>query len=733
MRRFVPVAIVTVALSLSVVPAALATAGAPGQQDRGGQSSAQQGSAGQQGALQQASGQQQGTQEQQEAPQRYEERVVVTASRTEQLLLDAPTAVTVLSGALIESSPAGNYGDLLRGVPGLNISQTSARDINITSRAATNTLATTQLVLMDGRTVYQDFFGFVLWDLLPVAFSEIDQIEVQRGPSSAVWGANAMTGVVNVITKSPRRMGNYTSFRGGAGEVGTGFFSGLHSGVRNDWAYKVSGSYYQQDAWPRPDAAENLSGQVFPDTRNRGTKQPKLDGRVDYRLDAVSNLSFSGGYAGTGGIIFTGIGPFDIENGSWFSYLRADYNRDNANVRFYANLLSADSFNLLSPLDFDFATGTYDWSAQNTSIVQDGKHLLVYGGNFRFLTNDLSIAPNAASRKEGGAFIQDSWTPVEQLLITAGIRVDGFSSIENAVWSPRIGAQFRPVAGADHAIRVSWGRAFRAPSVINNFLETTIFNTIDLSALEPLLGFNPGNYTFPIGAVGNQDLVEEQLDQIEVGYRAVVRDVAIDFAYYYTETKDNIDFYPNRFYSPLDPPPAWPLPPLILALLPEPLPKEFTYRNIGLVTNQGIELGIRGRIAGGNELFGTYTWQKKPELEGIAEEEFNIPPANLFTIGVNGYYQGFFYSATVNYQSEAFWADVLDSRFHGWTAPPATPEGGSSVTTLNLTLGYDYQNMSFSLRATNLTNEQFQQHYVGDVIGRRIVGEVGVDFDWDNR
>jgi iron complex outermembrane receptor protein len=707
MRRILPAVITALVLSLVVVSPTLAAVpqGQPGQP----------GQAGQQGQTSQ-----QGDQGEQQEQQRYEERVVVTASRIEQLLLDAPTAITILDAAMIEASPAGNYADLLRGVPGLNVSQTSARDINITSRAPTNTLATTQLVLMDGRTVYQDFFGFVLWDLLPVAFNEIEQIEVQRGPSSAVWGANAMTGVINVITKSPRRLGNATSVRGGGGEVGTGFFSALHSGVRNEWAYKVSGSYYQQDAWPRP---ENLSGVVFPDSENRGTKQPKFDGRVDYQIDPQSNVSFSGGYAGTGGIIFTGIGPFDIKDGSWSSYLRADYNRDSANVRFYANLLDADSFNLLSPLDFDFKTGTYDWSAQNTSIVQDARHIFVYGGNFRYLTNDLSIAPNADDRKEGGAFIQDSWTPIDQILVTAGVRVDGFSSIDNAVWSPRIGAQFRPIAGQDHAVRISWGRAFRAPSVINNFLETTIFNTIDLSPLTPALGFNPGLFTFPIGAVGNPDLVEEQLDQIEVGYRAVVKDVAIDFAYYYSETKDNIDFYPNQFYSPFDPPPAWPLPPFILALLP-PLPKEFTYRNIGLVKHQGVEIGVRGRVASSAEVFGTYTWQKTPELEGINPSEFNIPPENLFSIGVNGTHRGFLYSATVNYQDEGFWADVLDSRFHGIT---------EAMTTLNLTLGYEFRNVSFSMRGTNLTNEAFQQHYVGDVIGRRIVAEAGVNFDWDNR
>ena len=91
-------------------------------------------------------------------------------------------------------------------MPGVNISQTSARDFNITMRGATSTLATSQLALIDGRSLYLDFFGFVAWDLLPVNPNEMRQIEVIRGPASAVWGANALNGVVNFISKTPREL-----------------------------------------------------------------------------------------------------------------------------------------------------------------------------------------------------------------------------------------------------------------------------------------------------------------------------------------------------------------------------------------------------------------------------------------------------------------------------------------------------------------------------------------------
>ena len=91
--------------------------------------------------------------------------------------------------------------------PGVNVTQVSARDVNINSRGATSTLATSQLALVDGRCIYLDFFGMVMWDLVPTNPHEIKQIEVIRGPASAVWGANAMTGVVNIITQVPARAG----------------------------------------------------------------------------------------------------------------------------------------------------------------------------------------------------------------------------------------------------------------------------------------------------------------------------------------------------------------------------------------------------------------------------------------------------------------------------------------------------------------------------------------------
>src|SRR5437762_10904856 len=89
-------------------------------------------------------------------PAKYEETVVVSASRNEEKLINAPATMTVIGPQTIQSAPTQNFAELLRAVPGMNITQVSARDINVTSRGATDTLSTGTLALLDGRSLYQD-------------------------------------------------------------------------------------------------------------------------------------------------------------------------------------------------------------------------------------------------------------------------------------------------------------------------------------------------------------------------------------------------------------------------------------------------------------------------------------------------------------------------------------------------------------------------------------------------
>ena len=204
------------------------------------------------------------------------ETVVVSASKVESTIQNAPVTMSVITSETIQSAPGQNFGDLLRTVPGVNVIQTSARDINLTSRQGTSTLATSQLVLLDGRSIYLDFFGLVLWDLVPNNMSDIKQIEVVRGPASAVWGANALTGVVNIITKSPRESegtsvalqgGSFNRDGGSREKDGSGESYGASLSIArapsDKLSFRIAGGYFQSDPFSRP------TGQipVIPDPR----------------------------------------------------------------------------------------------------------------------------------------------------------------------------------------------------------------------------------------------------------------------------------------------------------------------------------------------------------------------------------------------------------------------------------------------------------------------------------
>jgi outer membrane receptor protein involved in Fe transport len=694
----------------------------------------------------------------------YADQVVVTASKREQTLVNAPATVSLITNETLQNSGSTSYADVFRAVPGVNVTQTSARDINITSRGATNTLSTSQLALVDGRSIYLDFFGFIAWDFLPVNPAEIKQIEVIRGPASAIWGANAMNGVVNVITKSPRELqgSSVTIGAGGFGrktdntDEGAGalfYVNGSHAQVINDrWAYKFSAGVYTQDPLTRPTGAiPNGTGTQYPAFSNQGTTQPKVDFRADYDFaGGERKLILQGGFAGTEGILHSGIGPFDIDKGTILGYVKANYSRKAMKVNFFANILDGDATNLLAvdvtghPLLFTFGSQTYDFEFDDVRTI-GGRHVLSYGGNYRHSSFNLSIAPAGDSRDEGGGYIQDEIFLGKYVRWLIGTRVDKFDIIDSAQFSPRTTLMLKPTA--DQTFRVSYNRAYRAPSVINNYLDATIINQLPLSQINPALS---GVYNFPVRAVGSnvgllplvaaQDLTETSLSAFELGYTGVLRKRAtVSAAFYINETKHDVFFTQVVSYRAANPPPHWPLPPIVLELLNCPanppagrpcpfgagngLPLAFSYRNFGKVNQKGLELGIDGAITREWSAFANYAFQPEPSASDFpSSEELNIPPAHLFNIGVNYDATRYLGNLQVSYQGEAFWQDVLDSRYHGPT---------DAFTLVNGSLGRKWGQdgrIVTMLKVTNLLNQEIQQHIFGDISKLQMVGELRVTF-----
>ena len=710
----------------------------------------------------------------------FGDTVVVTASRNEVRLLDAPVSTSVITASTLETTPAQNYGDLLRATPGVNVIQLSARDIQVASRSPGNTLINTQLVLVDGRSAYLDFFGLVLWDLVPTNFDDVEQIEVVRGPASAVWGANAMTGAVNIITRRPRESvgttvtltGGYIDRNDGAGAgLGAGSLFGANATVTrapNDrLSYRISGGYFMSDAFARPagripvvddprqpgqtvggafyplDSADAGFGQGF---ANRGTSQPKFDVRVDQELSDAT-ISYSGGVAGTEGLVHSGLGPFDMQAGTYLGYGKVSYTRGALRAQFFTNFLDGKAPNLLlpnpatgMPLELNFKTQTYDGEIGH-SVFLGNRHRLSYGGNLRQNNFDITLAPLSENRTEIGGYLQDEifW---DRFRLVLGGRVDKFGNLSDPKFSPRIAFIVKPAE--DHSVTLSFNQAYRAPSVINNFLQTSIVSPVDLSGLAPLLPpplqpavaqpfpliVNAVGSNLPIGDMAQDDLIEESLTAYEVSYTGVLpRGTTLGGSFFVNQREDSISFTPlaptRDPYTPANPPPGWQLPPVVLGLMAQAgtyLPRTaFTYFNLGPLRQTGVELWLDQRFSRELAASVNYSWQSEPEIlddpNPFLASELNLPPTHRFNAEVNWNGSRLLGAASVNAATDAFWSDVLSAGFHGYTDGYATVNGSFGVK-------WQGGRIITTVKVNNLFNQTIQQHIFGDLLRRTVIGEI---------
>jgi len=635
----------------------------------------------------------------------YGETVIVTASRAQESLIGAPAAVTVIGRQYIETSAADHLGDLLRNVPGLNITQFGARDINISLRNATGVLSNSTLVMVDGRSVFQPFYGAVYWDLLSVTPDQLNQIEVLRTPATAMWGANALSGVINVRTKSPRQMKGLTG-HAGFGERGTTTVGASWADASDRFSYKLAGSYFEQDAWDRDNRLPN--GSPMPPTaifENRGTKQPKFDVRLDWDGNPGRVWSIRGGLAGANGLLHTALGPIAFGSGSYASYMEVDYLSDRSDFKAYWNRLDAPFGIVLFGLDEDSTNNTF--VAEGTRRFKLGdRHELVAGGSARLDQFDITVVPENRHRLDAAIFGEDKFRLSSRADLVMGARVDKFDTT-SAVVSPRLGLVLRPTRG--QAFRVAYNRAYRAPSLLENFVNF---------ALPAVVPTTPPFLYYQM-SLGSTDLEMERQDAFEIGYTTVIGSaVTVSGTVYDQRIKNNIWFLPVSFYGPGVPPPGWPFDPNAVPLLPH----VYTFVNLGEVRDRGVELEANVERAGWT-LQGSYTFQQEPRLEqdtGLPLQ-INRPARHKGGVGAAYVSGNWTFGGDLHFTDDAFWADVLTPEFWGST---------NAYWSVNARASYRVAQSPWALwiAATDLFDERIQSHVYGDIVRRKVTA--GVQWRW---
>jgi iron complex outermembrane receptor protein len=332
--------------------------------------------------------------------------IVISSTRTELLATDVPNPVTVITADEIRSSGAVNLADVLQTVPGLDLMRVTNSDLAVSVRGFNASANSNLLVMVDGRSVYLDFLGNVLWDDLPVPLQDIERIEVIRGPGSVLFGANALLGTINIITKHPRDLPT-AHFRTAVGQR-TNLATSTVAHHTPRLSLKASGQYEQRSSFRNDVNPAGNAQRDRHDTSMRtkyGSAALYLRPADDFEIRMAGGIQHFNGDLLLAGTTLDGDGhqgwaELDLERGPW--KLQAFYSRfsdDNSEVLQFPPLPAVPGrFSVLSTTtDLDLQR-TFEWA----------NHEMVFGGNVRRVMTDSDVV--LGSREEDmtyGAFVHD--------------------------------------------------------------------------------------------------------------------------------------------------------------------------------------------------------------------------------------------------------------------------------------------------------------------------------------
>ena len=462
---------------------------------------------------------------------------VTSVSKKDQKLSQVAAAVFVVTQEDIRRSGATNVPNLLRMVPGLDVAQINANTWAISARGFNLQFANKLLVLIDGRAVYTPLFGGVNWDTQDLPLEDIDRIEVIRGPGGTIWGANAVNGVINIITKKASEThGGLAVAEGGNIDQGSGTIQyGGDTGGKGD--YRIFARYLNDDHFP------DLNGQ----NGNDGWHLLHGGFRVDSNLSTNDTLTTQGDlYTGSEGAVivhssFNPVGNFFVDRlaqlsgGNILSRWHHTFSdRSDTTFQFYFDRYTRSGPNareVRNTFDLDFQQH-FAWSSR-----QD----LIWGLGYRHTadqtvgTIDESFVPPDKDGDLFNSFIQDQITlKPDRVFLTVGTK------LENSYFT---GFDLQPTA------RIAWTPSGRRTfwAAVSRASRTPTRRDEDLNAALAAL---PG--PAEVVLLGSLSAKSEHAIAYEVGYRAQPFDrLSIDLTAFFNTYSNlqSIDLLPDVVQS----------------------------------------------------------------------------------------------------------------------------------------------------------------------------------------
>jgi outer membrane receptor protein involved in Fe transport len=511
------------------------------------------------------------------------EIVVEGASRGPERIVEAPAAISVVPQEVLQNvAITGQAPMALQSVPGVDVVQSGVNDFNVNARGFNSSLNRRVLTLQDGRDLAIAFLGAQEWAGLTQPLDDLGRVEMVRGPGSALYGANAFSGVINITTPEAREvLGSRLTLAGG--ELETFRMDGRHAGLLADGriGFRVNGGYNRSDTYSRSRTLRNgtslqeeygeatdeplpavvealpLNGQTADQVTGEvsGDRDPLRNvygsARLDYYLDNGSVLSVDGGAARVENEIFvTGIGRVQVDE-AIKPYARAALAADRYNVFGYWNSRTSlePQLSLTSGLPIEERSDIFHVEGQNNWNFLSDRGRVVYGASYRNTKVNTSgtlmnLANDEWSDDLYSAYGQVEYRITPQVRLVGAARFDDGNLIDGQ-FSPKGAIVFSPTE--DHSFRFSVNRAFQTPNYSEWFLQVPVapptastletgieayYAAVRANVPPPAIAdltisdsvpwdFSPVATAF---ALGNSELEVERVTGWELGYKGTIGD-----------------------------------------------------------------------------------------------------------------------------------------------------------------------------------------------------------------
>ena len=506
---------------------------------------------------------------------------VTSVSKKETSLEDAPAAVTVITQEDIRRLGITSLPEALRWAPGMDVGRIDSHTWAISARGFESHFANKLLVMIDGRTIYESSFGGVHWDIQDVAMEDLDRIEIVRGPGATLWGANAVNGVINIITRSAKEtQGTLISTSVGTEDQPS---TTLRYGgqLASNLYYRAYVKYFDRDGLvdsTGKDAMDDWSAvrggfrlDWEPATDNLLTLQsdyyytePRYNiSQVSLSPPSTTNLNLQS-YNSGGNVL--GRWTRNFSDASQIS-LQAFYTHSEYEIAH--NPERADTFDV--EMQDRFGLGT--WND------------ILWGAGYRLIKDDLAPGPNLiwTPRRRNmqlfTGFVQDDITVVpDRLHLSLGSKFEhnDFTGFEvqpsgRLLWTPT----------ERQALWASVSRAVRTPDRFSDGAR------LDVAAFQP----GPHAPVFDVALLGNRHLQSEQLIAYEVGYRfEPSKRLSFDLAGFYNQYHQLIEFVSGAPRFELAPPPPH-------LLLPQNAANVLSGDSLGAEVTAQVQVTERWRLA----------------------------------------------------------------------------------------------------------------------------------------